>query len=84
MHTKIHTVVRVSEEVRKEPSTEERLRFVEDELTKMRQTLAEMAQTLGKLVEKSAEWSPRGEPLQTKISDPLARSGVEPEKTESV
>ena len=56
VHTRMHTVVKVSEEVGKEPSTEERLRFVEDELAKMRRTLAEVTETLGKLVEKSAGW----------------------------
>ena len=46
-HTKVHTVVRVSEpdEVEEERSTEERLQFLEDELTKMRQHLAEVKQT---------------------------------------
>jgi hypothetical protein len=38
-HTKMHTIVRVSDEVEKELSLEERLRLVEDELVKVRQTL---------------------------------------------
>ena len=55
-HTKIHTIVRVSEKVEEEElSVEERLQLVESELTKMRQLLA-------KLVEKGAEGSP-GDPL---------------------
>ena len=57
-HTKMHTLVRVSEEVEEqELSVEERLRFVEDKLAKMSQLLA-------KLVEKGAELSP---------SDPLTK-----------
>ena len=56
----MHTVARVSEQVEKERSTEQRLQFLEDELTKVRKTLGEtrqaveeMRQTLGTLVEKS-------------------------------
>ena len=57
----MHAVVRVFDPdlVKKERSTEERLQFLEDELTKMRQHLAgvgqtvvEMRQTLGTLVGK--------------------------------
>ncbi|KAF9648615.1 hypothetical protein BDM02DRAFT_3187035 [Thelephora ganbajun] len=56
VHTKMHTLVRVSEKVEeKEVSVEERLRLVESELAKMRQLLA-------KLIEKVTEGS-RGEPL---------------------
>ena len=47
-------MVRVAEEVRKEPSMEKRLGFVEDEPVKMRLTFAEMTNTLGKLAEKNA------------------------------
>jgi len=82
MHTEMHTVVRVSEEVRGEPSTEERLRLVEDELAKMRRTLAEMTETLGRLAEKSAEWS-RGETL-TKGDTLAAAIDVGPSQPEAV
>ena len=53
-HTKMHPVVRVFDPdgVEKERSTEERLQFLEDELTKVRLTVMEMKQTLGTLVEK--------------------------------
>ena len=65
----MHTIVRISisEEDEKELSTQERLGLVEDELAKMRQnlvevtkTVTEMKQTLGKLVERSGEWSQSG------------------------
>jgi hypothetical protein len=72
----MHTVVRVSEQVGKEPSTEERLRFVEDELTKMRRALAEMTETLGKLVERSAGWS-RGGPHTAVIDSGSVQSEAE-------
>jgi len=57
----MHTLVRVSEKVEeKELSMEERLRHVEDELTKMRQLLA-------KLAGKGEEGSP---------SDPLTKGDL--------
>ena len=72
----MHTMVRISisEKDEKELSTQERLRLVEDELAKMRQNLvevtktvaraertnAEVKETLGKLVERSGEWSQSG------------------------
>ena len=57
VHTKMHTLVRVSEKIEgEELSTEERLRLVEGELWKMRQLLA-------RLVEKGLEGSP-GDPLK--------------------
>ena len=52
MHTKTHTIVRVSEEAGKERSTEERLQFLEDEIATIKRTLAEI---LGKLPEEGAE-----------------------------
>ena len=62
-HTKMHTVVRVSDEDEgKEPSTEEQLRLVKDELAKMRQdfegvtrTLAEMRQQFLRVTQSPAE-----------------------------
>jgi len=58
----MHTLVRVSETVEEEElSIEERLRLVEDELTKMRELLAQ-------LVRRSTEGSP---------SDPLAEGGLQ-------
>ena len=66
-HMRMHTVMRISISEEVEKSTQERLRLVEDELAKMRQnlmevtkTIAEMKQTLGKLVERSGEWSQGG------------------------
>ena len=41
-HTRMHTIVRVSDDVAKELSTEERLRLVEDELARARQTLQKL------------------------------------------
>jgi len=61
-HTKMHTLVRVSEKVEEEElSMEERLRLVEDELTKMGELLAQ-------LVKKSLEGSP---------SDPLTKGDLQ-------
>jgi hypothetical protein len=54
-HTKMHTIVRLPWQVGKEISMEERLRLLEDELTKVRRILVEMGQTLGKVAEESAE-----------------------------
>ena len=55
-HTKMHTVlVSVSEEAEKERSTEERLQCLENELTTVRQTVAEMKQCLETLVGKSGK-----------------------------
>jgi hypothetical protein len=55
-HTEMHTIVRVSERGQeKQLSMEERMQLVEDELAKVRRTLA-------KLVEKSTEGS-QSEPL---------------------
>ena len=45
-HTGMHTIVRVSEDAKKELSSEGRLQLVEDELVKMRQALAGMTQNL--------------------------------------
>ena len=53
-HTKMHTMVRVSEKVAKERSTEERLQFLEDELVKISQSLAKVGQSLAKLIEKGS------------------------------
>ena len=62
VHTKMHTIVRVSEKVeKKEVSTEERLQIVEDKLEKMMQLLA-------RLVEKGMEGSP---------SDPFTKGDVQ-------
>ena len=67
-HTKTHTLVRISEKVEeKELSVEERLRLVEDELTKISRLhvedeLAKIRQLLAKLVEKGTGGSP-GDPL---------------------
>jgi hypothetical protein len=71
-HTKMHTVVRVSEQVEKEPSTEERLRFVEDELTKIRRALAEMTETLGKLVEKNSRGDPHTAVIEVGSAESMA------------
>jgi len=58
----MHTLVRVSKKVEeKELSVEERLRLVEDELTKMGELLAQ-------LVKKSTEGSP---------SDPLTKGDIQ-------
>ena len=51
VHTKMHTILRVSDGGGRERSTEERLQFLEDEMATMKRTLAEMRQTLGKLAE---------------------------------
>ena len=49
-HTKMHTVVRVSDEDEgKGPSTEEQLRLVKDELAKMRQDFEEVTQTVAEM-----------------------------------
>jgi hypothetical protein len=70
----MHTIVRVSEKrEEKELSMEDRMRLVEDELAKVRQTLA-------KLVEKSAEGS-QNEPL-TKGDIRAAVAGLEPTNPE--
>jgi hypothetical protein len=76
----MHTLVRVPEKTEKELSMEERLRLIEDELAKTRQTLTEMKQTLGKLVGKSAEGS-RSEPL-TRGDLLAAVAGFEPAQPE--
>lgn len=55
IHTKLHTIARVSEEAEKERSTEERLQFLEDKMAAMEQSLVEARQILGKLAEESAE-----------------------------
>ena len=82
-HTKMHTLVRISEEVEeKELSMEDRLRLVEDELAKMRQLLT-------KLVERGMEWSPsdpltKGD-LQVAVTEAeSAQPEEEPETTENV
>ena len=55
-HTRLHTIVRVSERVEEtELTIEDRLKLLEDELGKMRQLLS-------KLVEKGTEGSP-GDPI---------------------
>ena len=67
-HTKMHTLVRISEEVEEnELSMEDRLRLVEDELAKMRQLLT-------KLVERGIEGSP---------SDPLTKGDLRVAVTEA-
>jgi predicted NAD-dependent protein-ADP-ribosyltransferase YbiA (DUF1768 family) len=52
MHTKMHTRVRVSEEAEADWSMEERMRLIEAELAKMRQTVEELRQIL---IEKGGE-----------------------------
>lgn len=59
-HTRMHTIVRISEKAEEELSMDERLRLIEDELMKMRQLLAE-------LVERGVEGSP---------NDPLRKGGL--------
>ena len=81
-HTKMHTIVRVSEKVEeKELSVEERLRLVEDELAKIRQLfvgdeLTKIRQLLAKLAENGDERSP-DDPL-TKGDLQVAAIEVEP------
>lgn len=57
-HTKMHTVIRITEKEEKR-SMEERLQFLEDEMVKVRQSLVDMEQTLRRLVDKSGGWSRR-------------------------
>ena len=59
MHTKMDTIVRVSDPdgVEKERSTEQRLQFLEDELTKVRQNLVEVRQTVVEMRKIVAETS---------------------------
>ena len=79
----MHTLVRVSEKVEEqELSMEERLRLVEDELTKMGQLLAQ-------LVKKSTEGSPsdpftKGDFQAAVIEAESAQSEEEPETAETV
>ena len=68
VHTKMHTLVRVSEKVEEvELSMEERLRLVENELGRMREVLA-------KLVEKGLERS---------LNDPLMKGDIQAAVTET-
>ena len=70
----MHTIVRVYDNVEKEPSIEERLRLVEDELARVRQTfggeLVRMRQAIETLVERSDAGSVLG-------STPAARRGLQ-------
>lgn len=52
IHTKMHTIVRVSEGGGRERPTEERLQFLVDEIATIKRTLAEI---LGKLAEEGTE-----------------------------
>ena len=84
-HTKMHTVVRVSEKVEeKELSVEERLRLVEDELAKIRQLfvgdeLPKIRKLLAKLAENGEERSPGG-PLKKGV---LQVAAMEVESSQS-
>ena len=81
----MHTIVRVYDDVEKEPSMEERLRLVEDELARVRQTfggeLVRMRQTFGgellrmrQAIETLVERSDAGSVLG---STPAARRGLQ-------
>ena len=70
----MRTMVRVAEDVRKEPSIEKRLGFVEDEPVKMRLTFAEMTNTLGKLAERTHDGLRVDRLVRRAVTHPRSRS----------